>query len=356
MTHSASSLTAYLEASNAAGRQWPVRSFESLQTAFDFQNDLYANQPLLRWRYRWLCACWLTPRLGARFLAVFNLLYAHCSLKANCGLPAVSPDAALFLHDNYFPAGKPSDPVFHALYQTRQLQATHATANFLNDHHGARSSEATALYDHYHTSLLQDERQGGKMLSGMLGIAERVSPNEIDPASIYSIYHRTVEWTKKKEIGVVMVTTFSSRGKELIRLRVASPDLCAYNLQKMRLRQQLTPIGPELYELLFLMRIPRYSYSTVILHWCEGTEKDEGVPKPVEGNTLPGDAYMLQFDSNGHITSLISNFESIKFDLEAELAVLTPSPTVPHTFVPHGLDPSDPLYINPVTTVLLLHV
>lgn len=37
------SLTAYLEASNAAGRAWPVRSFTYLQTAFDFENDLYSN-------------------------------------------------------------------------------------------------------------------------------------------------------------------------------------------------------------------------------------------------------------------------------------------------------------------------
>ena len=105
---------------------------------------------------------------------MFNLLYAHCSLKADCALPSVSPDAGFFLHDNYFPAGKPADPVFHALYQTRQLQATHAAADFLSDHHGARSAAAATLYGQYHEALLQGERQAGKMLSGMVWIAERV--------------------------------------------------------------------------------------------------------------------------------------------------------------------------------------
>ena len=42
-------------------------------------------------------------------------------------------------------------------------------------------------------------------------------------------------------------------------------------------------------------------------------------------------------------------------ELEAELALLTPSPTTPHTYVPHGLDPSDPLYINPVGTYAHCH-
>ena len=297
----------------------------------------------------------VTASLGSRFLAVFNFYYAHCSLKATCGLPLATPDAAFFARDNYYPTGKAEDPTFHALFQTRQLQSAAATPSFLNDVHDAATPLASSLYDEYHKALLQQERQAGKMLSGMIGIAERVSPNEIDPRSIYSVYHRTVEWTKKKEIGVVIANSFSSRGKELVRLRVAAADLCAYNIQKMKIRQQMTKIDEELYELLFIMRIPRYSYTTVILHWCEGTERDESVPKPVEGNVLIGDAYKLEFDANGHITSLISSFDNVKFALETELALLTPSPTTPHTYVPHGLDPSDPLSINPVGTRLLSH-
>ena len=70
----------------------------------------------------------------------------------------------------------------------------------------------------------------------------------------------------------------------------------------------------------------------------------------MEGHALPGDAYTLEFDANGHVTALVANFDAIRFELEAELALLTPSPTTPHTYVPHGLDPSDPLYINPVGT------
>ena len=184
--------------------------------------------------------------LGSRFLAVFNFYYAHCSLKATCGLPLATPDAAFFARDNYYPTGKAEDPTFHALFQTRQLQSAAATPSFLNDVHDAATPLASSLYDEYHKALLQQERQAGKMLSGMIGIAERVSPNEIDPRSIYSVYHRTVEWTKKKEIGVVIANSFSSRGKELVRLRVAAADLCANNIQKMKIREQKTKIDEEL--------------------------------------------------------------------------------------------------------------
>ena len=38
----------------------------------------------------------VTASLGSRFLAVFNFYYAHCSLKATCGLPLATPDAAFF--------------------------------------------------------------------------------------------------------------------------------------------------------------------------------------------------------------------------------------------------------------------
>lgn len=226
----------------------------------------------------------------------------------------------------------------------------------MSDHHGARSAAAATLYGQYHEALLQGERQAGKMLSGMVGIAERVSPNEIDPASIYSIYHRTVEWTKKKEIGVVIVNTFSSRGKELIRLRVASSDLCAYNAQKMRVRQQMTQIDSELYELLFLMRIP-----TVQLHHRHPAlvrgdrEGREHAPSPWRATRCP--ATPTRWSSTPTATSprWWRTSTPSASSWRRSLALLTPSPTTPHTYVPHGLDPSDPLYINPVGTYAHCH-
>ena len=40
-------------------------------------------------------------------------------------------------------------------------------------------------------------------------------------------------------------------------------------------------------------------------------------------------------------------------NFEADLALLTPSPSNPHLHIPHGLPPTDPSYLSPVFLIIL---
>ena len=136
-------------------------------------------------------------------------------------------------------------------------------------------------------------------MATLIGIGERVSPDELDKESSFSIYHRTLEWNQKKEIGVVVFNTFPESVKQFIRIRVATGLICAYNSQNMKVRQQITQIEEDLWEMVLLVKINAYGYSSYIIRYCEGVERDEGLAVPIQGKYFDGDAYRLEFDATG---------------------------------------------------------
>lgn len=287
--------------------------------------------------------------LGSRFLNIFDKYYAYCSLTQNCPLvPASTPDSAFYSGSVYYPLGKPEDPTFYWLYRMRQEQSAAQRADFLINLHDANGKMASSTYRIYHNAVLNSEKQAGKMFTSLIGIEERVSPNEIDEDSIYSIYHRTVEWTRKKEIGVVVFNSYPVSVKEIIKLYVATPDLCIYNSVKMIQRQQLTQIKDKLWELVLPTKLQANSYTTFIIHYCEGQEKENSETRSIQGKWLDGDVYRLEFDETGRFTAITNKQDSVLYRFEADLAVLTPSPSNPHLHIPHGLPPSDPSYLSPV--------
>ena len=137
------------------------------------------------------------------------------------------------------------------------------------------------------------------MIASLIGISERVSPDEIDSDSLFSIYHRTLEWNQKKEIGVVVFNAYPDSVKSFIRLRTATEMICAYNSQKMKVRQQLTRIEEDLWGLVLLVKLNANGYTSYILRYCEGQERDEGLSKPIQGKYFDGDAYRIEFDDTG---------------------------------------------------------
>ena len=195
-----------------------------------------------------------------------------CSL-----VPPSTPDTAFYSGSVYYPLGKPEDPTFYWLNRMRQEQSAAQRADFLINLYDANGKVASSTYRIYHDAVLNSEKQAGRMFTSLIGIEERVSPNEIDEDSIYSIYHRTVEWTRKKELGVIVYNSYPISVKEIIKLYVATPDLCIYNYAKMIQRQQLTQIKDKLWELVLPTRLKANSYATFIIHYCEGQEK-EGDP------------------------------------------------------------------------------
>lgn len=244
--------------------------------------------------------------LGSRFLSVFERFYAYCAIQGTCSnVPQVTPDTAMYSGNNYFPTGKPEDLVYYNLHRARRLQASIFQHDVLLNGYDPADHEASRIYGNYHRSLLGIEKQAGRMFTTLIGIGERVSPNEIDEDSIYSIYHRTIEWTKKKEIGVMVFNSFPTRSKELIRLRVATSDLCAYN-GKMKARHQITQINNDEYELLLSVKLAPHSYTTYILRWCEGSDKLEGETSVVNGRYLDGDSYRIHFNEFGKIIVIFS--------------------------------------------------
>ena len=202
-------------------------------------------------------------------------------------------------------------------------------------------------------AVLNSEKQAGRMFTSLIGIEERVSPNEIDEDSIYSIYHRTVEWTRKKELGVIVYNSYPISVKEIIKLYVATPDLCIYNYAKMIQRQQLTQIKDKLWELVLPTRLKANSYATFIIHYCEGQEKEGSDTHSVKGKWLDGDVYRLEFDETGRFTNITNKQDNVFYNFEADLALLTPSPSNPHLHIPHGLPPTDPSYLSPVFLIIL---
>ena len=302
--------------------------------------------------------------MGSRFLATFERFYAFCAIQGTCSnVPAVTPDSAFYSGNNYLPTGKPEDPIFYALHQARRLQASFQQHSLLYNAYDPLDREASRVYYNYDHSMLAYERQAGRMFTTLIGIGERVSPNEVNEDSIYSIYHRTCEWTKKKEIGVMVFNSFPIRAKELIRLRVATSDLCAF-IGKMKARHQITQIAEDEYELLLSVKLAPHSYTTYILRWCEGNDKLEGEAGPVQGKFLDGDVYRIFFDESGsfifvvsfigRFTNVTTKFDATFYDMEMELGIITPLADNPTHYQPHGLLPTDPLYINPVFYFLLL--
>lgn len=280
---------------------------------------------------------------------MFERFYAHCALAGSCSaVPALSPDAAFFQGAAYYPAGRPQDWTFYRLFQLRRLQASASEAALLALRGDARSRSASEVYRWYHNELLLSERQEGKMIQSLLGVEERVSPNEGEADSLFSIHHRTLEWNQKKEIGVMVFNSFPTAAREVMRVLVATPDICVYNALKMYVRQQVTPLLPDLWELMWPSRLAAYSYSTFILHYCEDQERDKGAAHAVQGHYLDGDIFRLEFDDTGRFTALTSRPDRLRFLIDFDLVLLTPDAAHPGRYLPHGLPPTDPRFVTPV--------
>lgn len=285
---------------------------------------------------------------------IFDKYYAYCSIMQTCSLvPPSTPDTAFYSGSVYYPLGKPEDPTFYWLNRMRQEQSAAQRADFLINLYDANGKVASSTYRIYHDAVLNSEKQAGRMFTSLIGIEERVSPNEIDEDSIYSIYHRTVEWTRKKELGVIVYNSYPISVKEIIKLYVATPDLCIYNYAKMIQRQQLTQIKDKLWELVLPTRLKANSYATFIIHYCEGQEKEGSDTHSVKGKWLDGDVYRLEFDETGRFTNITNKQDNVFYNFEADLALLTPSPSNPHLHIPHGLPPTDPSYLSPVFLIIL---
>ena len=263
-------------------------------------------------------------------------------------VPLITPDASLYSGSVYYPVGKPEDPTFYWLNRMRQEQSAAQRSEFLINLYDANGKPASSVYRIYHDAVLNSEKQAGRMFTSLIGINERVSPNEIDEDSIFSIYHRTVEWTRKKEIGIIVYNSYPISTKEIVKIRVATSDLCIYNSMKMKLRQQMTQISPTIWELVVPTKLQANSYTTFIIHWCEGQEKDENMAHSVKGKWLDGDVYRVEFDDSGRFTNITNKLESVFYNFEADLAVQIPSSSNPFLHVPHGLPPTDPSYVTPV--------
>ena len=259
---------------------------------------------------------------GTRFLSVFERFYALCANQGICAnVPSETPDAHFYSGNNYFPTGKPEDLVFYNLHRTRRLQASVLQHSILHNGYDPVDYQASKIYGQYHRDLLTFEKQAGRMFATLVGIGERVSPNEFDEDSIYSIYHRTCEWTKKKEIGVMVFNAFPTRAKEIVRLRVATSDLCAFN-GKMKARHQITQINPDEYELVLSVKLPAHSYTVYVLRWCEGNEKLEGEASPIDGKYLDGDVFRAHFDEFGKVLGGVSTRPLRQPDQQDDLRLL----------------------------------
>lgn len=204
-----------------------------------------------------------------------------------------------YVGNAYLPREKPDDQVFYWLYRTRQETSIALSPQYILSDADAKGVEASHEYTSYHQTILTAERTAGKMIASLIGIGERVSPDEIDSESLFSIYHRTLEWNQKKEIGVVVFNAYPDSVKSFIRLHTATEMICAYNSQKMKVRQQLTRIEEDLWELVLLVKLTANGYSSYILRYCEGQEREDGLSKPIQGKYFDGDAYRLEFDDTG---------------------------------------------------------
>ena len=110
----------------------------------------------------------------------------------------------------------------------------------------------------------------------------------------------------------------------------------------------MTQISPTIWELVVPTKLQANSYTTFIIHWCEGQEKDENMAHSVKGKWLDGDVYRVEFDDSGRFTNITNKLESVFYNFEADLAVQIPSSSNPLLHVPHGLPPTDPSYVTPV--------
>ena len=215
------------------------------------------------------------------------------------------------------------------------------------------SPAASQSYGDYHRTILTAERMTGKMMASLVGISERVSPDEIDRDSLYSVYHRTLEWNQKKEIGVMVFNAYPESVKSFIRFRVATGLICAYNSQKMKVRQQITRIEEDLWEIVVLVKVNSNGYSSYILRYCEGQERDEGLAVPINGKFFDGDAYRLEFDETGLVLQLSSppgrfrnvtaKLDNVLYQWENEICVMK---TKDGRVQPSDLSPDDPKYYN----------
>jgi hypothetical protein len=285
-------------------------------------------------------------RKGSRFLSIFNRYYAYCSVSQTCALvPPITTDTEFYSGSVYYARSKPQDPTYYWLHKARQVQAVAQRPEFLLDIHKAKDLSSSKLFMEYHEKMLLAEKQAGRMMTTVIGINERVSPDEMDEESLFSIYHRTTEWTRKKEIGVMVFNSFPTKAKEIITIPVATPDLCAYNSAKMHSRQQLTCYAPDMCELTIPMKINANGYTTFILKFCDGAEKAEGEATEQSGQILDGDVFRVGFDEKGHFRTLINKLNKITYNIDADLAIVRRNE---NQFVPHQLDSTDALYINPV--------
>ena len=116
---------------------------------------------------------------------IFDKYYAYCSIMQTCSLvPPSTPDTAFYSGSVYYPLGKPEDPTFYWLNRMRQEQSAAQRADFLINLYDANGKVASSTYRIYHDAVLNSEKQAGRMFTSLIGIEERVSPNEIDEDSV----------------------------------------------------------------------------------------------------------------------------------------------------------------------------